>query len=357
MAKIKLQKEKPSADTPEVNTAEVTSLTPENIKLDDDAPKKKQLSERQLEKLAQKYTGPKYKTSVSDKIISVITYIIYTLFAFVCVYPFYYIFINTISNNDLSKRGKILFYPIEVHFENYKSILDLPGFFHAFEISVLRTVVGTVLTVIVAAFLGYMFTRETLWKRKFWYRFVVITMYFNAGIIPWFITMINLGLQNNFWAYIFPMIVKPFYIVLCKTFIEVLPKELQEAAELDGAGTLRIFWSIIRPVIRPIIATIAIFAAVDQWNAFQDTLMLVTDDKLYTLQYTLYNYINSASSLKSLISSTGSSASQAQALAHMATTTSVRMTVTIIVVTPIILVYPFFQRYFTKGIMIGAVKG
>ena len=319
--------------------------------------KKKELSERQLEKLASKRKAPKYKTSVGDKVISVITYIVYTFFAFVCVYPFYYIFINTISNNDLSKRGKIILFPEGIHFENYKSVIDLPNLFHAFEISVLRTVVGTILTVIVAAFLGYMFTRESMWKRKFWYRFVVATMYFNAGIIPWFLTMSNLGLRNNFWAYIFPMVVSPFYIVLCKTFVESVPKELQEAAELDGAGVLRIFWSIIRPVIKPILATIAIFAAVNQWNAFQDTLLLVTDDKLYTLQFTLWNYINSASSLKSVISSTGSSASAAATLAHAATTTSVRMTVTIIVVTPIILVYPFFQRYFTKGIMIGAVKG
>ena len=320
-------------------------------------PKKKELSERQLEKLAQKHKGPKYKTSVGDKLISVITYVIYSFFAFVCVYPFYYIFINTISNNDLSKRGKIIFYPIEVHFENYKSVMDIPGLLHSFEISILRTVIGTVLTVVIAGFLGYMFTRETLWKRKFWYRFIVITMYFNAGIIPWFLTMDKLGLRNNFWAYIFPMIVKPFYIVLCKTFVESIPKEMTEAAELDGAGTLRIFWSIIRPVIKPIMATVAIFAAVEQWNAFQDTLLLVTDDKLYTLQYQLYNYINSASSLKALISSTSSSAAIASTLAHASTTTSVRMTVTIIVVTPIILVYPFFQRYFTKGIMIGAVKG
>lgn len=326
-------------------------------RLDDEAPKKKELSERQLEKLAAKHKGPKYKTSLGDKMISVITYIVYSFFAFVCVYPFYYIFINTISNNDLSKRGKIIFLPVEVHFENYKNILELPNLLHAFEISILRTVIGTVLTVIVAAFLGYMFTRETLWMKKFWYRFVVATMYFNAGIIPWFLTMSNLGLRNNFWGYIFPMIVSPFYIVLCKTFVESVPKELQEAAELDGAGTLRIFWSIIRPVIKPILATIAVFAAVAQWNAFQDTLLLVTDEKLYTLQFMLWNYINSASSLKSIISGTGSTASIAQTLAHSATTTSVRMTVTIIVVVPIILVYPFFQRYFTKGIMIGAVKG
>jgi ABC-type glycerol-3-phosphate transport system permease component len=328
-----------------------------NKKPEDKAPKKKELSERQLEKLAAKHRGPRYKTSVSDKIISVITYVVYSVFAFVCVYPVYYIFINSISNNDISKRGKVLLYPIEVHFKNYSNIMNTPGLFRAFEVSLLRTVVGTILTVVIAAFLGYMFTRETLWKRKLWYRLVVATMYFNAGIIPWFLTMANLGLRNSFWGYILPMIIQPFYIVLCKTFVEGIPKELQEAAELDGAGTLRIFWSIIRPVIKPILATIAIFAAVNQWNAFQDTLLLVTDEKLYTLQFVLYRYITSSGSLKSIISSTGSSASVAQTLAHAATSTSVRMTVTIIVITPIILVYPFFQRYFTKGIMIGAVKG
>ena len=120
---------------------------------------------------------------------------------------------------------------------------------------------------------------------------------------------------------------------------------------------LTIFFKIILPVIKPILATIAIFAAVAQWNSFQDTLLLVTDDKLNTLQFTLYRYIQSASSLKSLISSSGNSAAIAQTLATAQNQTSVRMTVTMVVVIPIILVYPFFQRYFTKGIMIGAVKG
>ena len=111
------------------------------------------------------------------------------------------------------------------------------------------------------------------------------------------------------------------------------------------------------PVIKPILATVAIFAAVAQWNSFQDTLLLVTDDKLYTLQYTLYNYINQASSLKSLVNNSTNASAVAASMAHASTATSVRMTVTIVVVTPIILVYPIFQRFFTKGIMIGAVKG
>ena len=307
----------------------------------------------------EKNLGPvQLDKSFGDRVISVVTYVVYAIFAFVCIYPFYYIFINSISANNLSERGKVIFYPMDIHFQNYINVAKIPGLLNAAKISVLRTVIGTALTVIVAGFLGYMFTRQTLWKRKFWYRFVVVTMYFNAGIIPWYLTMDKLHLTNNFWGYIFPTIIQPFYIILCKTFCESVPKELQDAAEIDGAGTLRIFFSIMLPVIKPILATIAIFAAVNQWNSFQDTLLLMTStDKLNTLQYVLFQYINQANSLKALISSTTSSSQLAATLARAATATSVRMTVTVVVVLPVMLIYPFFQRFFTKGIMIGAVKG
>ncbi|MBR4734063.1 MAG: carbohydrate ABC transporter permease [Lachnospiraceae bacterium] len=298
-----------------------------------------------------------YHASVGDRMISVAIYVVYAIFAFVCVYPFYYIFINTISNNDMSAKGKVIFVPHEIHFNNYAQVLKIEGIGQALKISLERTIIGTVLTLLVAAFLGFMFTRESLWHRKLWFRIVAATMYFNAGIIPTYITMMNLGLLNNFWVYIFPVAVQPFYIILCKTYVESVPKELQDAAEIDGAGTLLLFFKIIIPVIKPILATIAVFAAVAQWNSFQDTLIYVTDKRLFPLQYLLYTYMNSASSLKALVSSTASAASLAASLAHAQTATSIRMTVTMVVVAPIMLVYPFFQRYFTKGIMIGAVKG
>ena len=299
----------------------------------------------------------KMQVSIGDRIISFFTYLVYSIFAFVCVYPFYYILINSISANNLSERGKVLFWPLEIHFTNYINVLKIHDLFNAMQVSVARTVIGTALTVMFSAFLGYMFTRETMWGRKFWYRFVVVTMYFNAGIIPWFITMMNLKLTNNFWGYIWPVVVQPFYIVLCKTFVEATPKELQEAAEIDGAGTLTIFFRVMLPVIKPILATIAIFAAVAQWNSFQDTLLLMTDSRLYTLQFVLYQYINQANSLRGLINNASGTVDIAASLAKAQTATSIRMTVTIIVVTPIILVYPFFQKFFVKGIMIGAVKG
>lgn len=295
------------------------------------------------------------KVSPQERVLSIINYIFNGAIAFVCAYPFYYIFINSISNNKMSEDGKILWLPKEIHFTNYKNVFGLDDLLPALRVSLARTVIGTALTVLIAAFLGYMFTRETLWGRKFWFRFVAITMYINAGIIPWYLTMKNLHLDNNFWGYILPTIISPFYIILTKTFVESVPKELGEAAEIDGAGTLRIFFSVILPVIKPILATVAIFTAVAQWNSFQDTLLLVTDKGLYTLQFILFNYINGASSLKALLGT--NNANIGSILAKSATQTSVRMTVTMIVVFPVLLVYPFFQRYFTKGIMIGAVKG
>ncbi|MBQ9402488.1 MAG: carbohydrate ABC transporter permease [Clostridia bacterium] len=315
------------------------------------------MTEKAVGKIHLNPNRKKIRRSAGDYAISIVTYIVYAFFAFVCVYPFYYIIINSISANNLSDQGSVLFYPIGIHFTNYKNLGNIPGLLNSAYISVMRTVIGTALTVIIAAFLGYMFTRETLWKRKFWYRFVVATMYFNAGVIPWFLTMRLMGLTNNFWGYIFPMIVQPFYIILCKTYCESVPQALQDAGEIDGAGTLRIFFSIMLPVIKPILATIAIFAAVAQWNSFQDTLLLMTKEELFTLQFQLYQYINKASSLKALVNSNVSASSMASILQTSATATSIRMTVTVVVVLPVMLIYPFFQRFFTKGIMIGAVKG
>ncbi|WP_223193026.1 carbohydrate ABC transporter permease [Paenibacillus sedimenti] len=299
----------------------------------------------------------KDQVSAADKMISAVIYVLFALFSFICVYPFYSIIINTISANDISARGEVVFYPRQIHFQNYVDVFKIPGLWNAAVISLGRTLIGTTLTVGASAFLGFMFSQEDMWRRRFWYRFTIITMYFNAGIIPWYLTMRSLHLTNNFLAYVLPSIVAPFFIILVKTFVESTPKELQQAASIDGAGIMTIFIKIMLPISRPILATVAIFAAVDQWNSFQDTLLLVTDSKLYSLQFILYNYINQASSLSTMVNLQNAGSTAMASLATKQTTTSIRMTVTIIVVAPILLVYPFFQRFFVKGIMIGAVKG
>lgn len=299
----------------------------------------------------------KKKYTPGDVAFNICNYLVFGIFTLICVYPFYYLIINTISANDMSASGLINFVPQKIHFQNYIDVLQLDGFFTSALVSVARTVLGTLCTVFASAFLGFMFTQQDLWRRKIWYRMVVISMYFNAGLIPMYMTMYNLHLTNTFWVYVIPAIVQPFNIILVKTFMESLPPALQEAAEIDGAGVFTIFIRIILPTSTPILATIAIFAAVAQWNSFQDTLLYITDQKLYSLQYLLYTYINQANSLATMMrNQTGTSVNVAS-LATQQTPTSIRMTVSVVVVLPILFVYPIFQKYFVKGIMIGSVKG
>ncbi|MFD2391919.1 MULTISPECIES: carbohydrate ABC transporter permease [Enterococcus] len=292
-----------------------------------------------------------------DVLFTLINYSFFIVITLICAYPFYYLIINSISNNELSSLGQIRFFPEGIHLENYSQVLQLKGLPLAATVSVARTVIGTAATVLASAFLGFMFTQEKMWKRKFWYRFVVITMYFNAGLIPLFITMKTLGLTNSFWVYILPAIVQPFNIILVKTYIESIPKSLQEAAEMDGAGIIQVFFRVILPNCTPILATVAIFSAVGQWNSFQDTLVYITDQSLYSLQYLLYTYINQANSLAQMVKNTSGSLSSIASAATTQTPTSIRMTVSVIVVLPIMFIYPLFQKYFVKGIMLGAVKG
>lgn len=304
-----------------------------------------------------KATGPRWRRSRGDLSFALLNYAGFALFALVCGYPFYYLIINSISANDVSALGDVRLLPTGIHLENYTQIFALPGLASATLVSVARTVIGTAATVLASAFLGFMFTQERLWKRSLWYRLVIFTMYFNAGLIPVYVTIKSLGLTNNFWVYVLPLIVQPFNIILVKTYVESLPRSLQEAAELDGAGIVSIFFRIMLPNMTPILATVAIFSAVLQWNSFQDTLLYVTDQSLYPLQYTLYTFLNQASSLAQAAQNAEGALGAVASAATSQTATSIRMTVAVIVVLPILFIYPLFQRYFVKGIMLGAVKG
>ncbi len=292
-----------------------------------------------------------------DIAFNIVNYTFFALFTIACVFPFYYLIINTISANDLSANGFIRFLPKKIHLENYIQVLKLEGLSRAALISVARTIIGTTCTVMSSAFLGFLFSQEDMWKRKLWYRLLVVTMYFNAGLIPMYLTIKNLHLTNSFWVYIIPAIVQPFNIILVKTYIESTPASLQEAAEIDGAGILTVFFRIIFPISKPILATITIFSAVGQWNSFGDTLIYITNQKLYSLQYLLYVYINQANSLAQLVKTNTSGSVNVHSLITQQTPTSIRMTVSIIVVLPILFIYPIFQRYFIKGIMMGSIKG
>jgi len=309
-------------------------------------------AERQYEKTHKK----RFKATPGDIIFNILNYSIFTLFTIACIFPFYYLFINTISDNELVSKGLINFVPRGIHLGNYAALLNVGDLSSAFLVSVSRTILGTALMVAASGLVGYLVTKQEMWGRKFFYRFLIITMYFNAGLIPWFLNMQMLGLTNTFWAYIIPGIVAPYNIILVKTYIESIPAELEESASMDGATHMTVFRKIIWPLSKPILATIAIFGAVGNWNSFTDSLMLMSSaPKLYTLQHRLYIYLNQANNLSALMES-GGQVSDAVLKSAMSGKV-IKYTISMVTVIPILLVYPFMQRYFEKGIMLGAVKG
>jgi putative aldouronate transport system permease protein len=300
---------------------------------------------------------PGQKGRLGDAAFYLVACAVFSAFTLLCVFPFYYIFINTISANDLASKGLVVWYPRQVHFDNYLEVLSIRNLGRAALVSLSRTVIGTALSVACTSFVAYALSKKELWKRKLWYRFFIVTMYFNPGIIPWYINMQNLRLTDNFLAYVIG-VVNPFNLILVKTYIESMPASLEESAEIDGAGYMRLFARIVFPLCKPIVATVAVFTAVLQWNSFMDTLLLMKDTRLYTLQFLLWQYLNEANAIAAMLRSAGGQGSMAYVNpARFLTTTSVKMTISMIVVIPILFVYPMFQRYFVKGIMIGAVKG
>ncbi len=299
---------------------------------------------------------PKYRVKLSDVIFNIINYSFFAVFALACIFPFYYLFINTISDNDLVRIGAITLLPKGIHLENYLMLTNVNDLGQAFKTSVLRTIIGTVLMVGASALVGFLVTKQEMWGRSIWYRIMVITMYFNAGLIPWYLNMSMLGLTDNFLGYIIPGIVAPYNIILVKTYIESIPAELEESAYIDGATYMKVFWKIIWPLSKPILATIAIFGAVGNWNSFQDSLILMQNDaSLHTLQHRLWIYLNEANNLAAMMAGENGPLSSAQQ--SMLDSKTIKYTVSMVTVLPIIFVYPFMQRYFEKGIMLGAVKG
>ncbi len=296
--------------------------------------------------------------SAGDAIFNVLNYTFFILFTLLCVFPFYYLFINTISRNDLVSQGVISFYPRGIHFNNYINIVKGNSkLLVALLVTVSRTLLGTSLMVMASGFIGYLMTKQEMWGRKFWYRFMIITMYFNAGIIPGFMTMQMLGLTNNYLVYIIPGIVAPYNIILVKTYIESIPAELEESASIDGASYWTVFSKIIWPLCKPILATIAIFGAVGNWNSFQDSLIFMqAKPELFTLQHILWNILNQTAQMRAQMQSGQTVMTDAMRSA-LASEKVIKYTISMVTAIPILVVYPFMSKYFEKGIMLGAVKG
>lgn len=287
-----------------------------------------------------------------DRAFNGINYTLLILFSLLCIYPFYYVFIYSISIPAEAQKG-IYLLPAGFTWANFEMVFRLNDIAQAFFISVSRTVIGTAITIICSSFFSYLVAQREMNWRKTVYRFTIFTMYFNAGIIPWYLTMKGLGVKDNFLLYVIPTAITPFFVILIKTYMEQIPGSLSESAKIDGAGPIRIFSSVIFPISKPIVATIAVFSAVGQWGAWFDNFLLVSRPDLQTLQLILYNYLNSSQSIANLSQLDLTRGDAVRAL----TPQSIKATITILTTLPILFVYPWIQKYFVKGIMLGAVKG
>lgn len=290
------------------------------------------------------------KESISRKAFNVLNVLFFLLIILICLYPLWYILIQSLSDGANATHALLL--PVNFTLENYRMILGHQDLGHALLISVLRTVIGTTLTVFGCMLLGYLFTKEDMPFRKFLYRMLTITMYVSGGLIPTYLVYKAYGINNTFWVYLLPAVIDAYYVILVKTFVESLPSAVEESAMLDGAGVLTIFLKIIMPMSLPIIATIAIYASVAQWNSwFDNHLYCINNENLETLQYLLYKYMREAQHIAQEMREKNPT------MGVKITPRGVRMTITMITIIPILLVYPFMQRYLEKGLLIGAVKG
>lgn len=295
-----------------------------------------------------------HKLTPSRFFFNICNYTLMIVFMIMCAYPLWYVFIYTISDPAQITAQSVTLLPRGLSLYNISKVLQMQGIFSAFTISVVRTLIGTLLTVLCCTICGYLFSKKEMPGHKFWFRFLVITMYVSGGMIPTYLTYRSYGILNTFFVYILPSMVSAYYVILVKTYVEQLPGELEESARLDGASLVQIIVYLIIPLSVPIIATIGIYAAVGQWNSWFDNHIYAFRNKnLTTLQYMLYNFMQEAEELSKLISESSEAIDQSQYITPM----GIKMTVTLITILPIMVVYPFLQRFFIKGIMIGAVKG
>lgn len=274
-------------------------------------------------------------------------------FTLITILPFYYVAIYSFSTPAEAAKKGLFFWPQQFTLVNYTKILDKVDLLGPSFISVSRTVLGTLIMVMATSLFAFLVTQKALPFRKLIFRLVVVTMYIDAGIIPKYLLMDKIGLTNNFLVYIIPTAIVGFNLILVKTYMESIPESLEESAKIDGAKPLQVFWRIIFPLCKPILATIAVFGAVAQWNQWFDNFIYADIPELKTLQLVLLGF------LRDLSASQLSAADVASGNFTVAeiSTKSIQMTITFIVTIPILIVYPKMQKYFVSGIMIGAVKG
>ncbi|SFL53700.1 carbohydrate ABC transporter membrane protein 2, CUT1 family [Gracilibacillus orientalis] len=296
-----------------------------------------------------------YQTTVREKIFDVVNYLFLSIVIVITLYPFLNVLAISLNDSTDTVRGGIYIWPREFTLNNYLEILKYDNLVTGFVNSVLRTVLGTILGVFIQAMVAFTLSRTDFQGRRFVSVVIVLTMYFSGGLIPGYMLIRDLGLINSFWVYILPGLVSAFNIIIIRSFIDGLPFSLQESAKMDGANDFVIFYRIILPLCKPVLATIALFVAVGQWNSWFDTYLYNSmNDSLTTLQYELMKILDNTAMGGSQDANLMRPNDEQQV--NRVSPQSIKMAITMVTVVPIIMVYPFVQRYFIQGMTLGAVK-
>jgi multiple sugar transport system permease protein/putative aldouronate transport system permease protein len=292
--------------------------------------------------------------SISDRLFSLIIYMIATVFSIMCFVPFYTMVIASFTEKRALIRFGYQFWPREFSIEAYQWVLRGQSIITGYSVTLFVTIAGTLLSLMFMCALAYAMSNKKFKPRNQISFYVYFTMIFSGGIIPWFITMRALGLYDNVWALIVPMLMNPWWIFILRNYFNSLPSEVMESARIDGASDVQILLRIVLPLSMPVLATAGLFVSVAYWNDWWHGVMLLDFADFRPLQVIILRIINNIRAIREAMAVPGSSVSidmsQIPAL-------SIRMAIVVVTIGPIILVYPFVQRYFIQGLMLGAIKG
>lgn len=286
-----------------------------------------------------------------DRLVNTIVTIIMCSVIVVSFYTLYYAAINALNDaGDIQKNGFIYLLPRVFTWDNLKLVFSDKELIHAFGVTVARTIIGTFTSVLFTAIVSYPLSCPNLVGRRIYMRIGTLTMYFNGGLIPTFLVFNSLHLIDSFWVYILPMMFSFFNAIIFINFFRTIPYSLIEAARIDGANDWTIFWKIVFPLSKPVVATIALFNGVNQWNSWFDTAYYTFDKNLKTLQQVLYGIISQTEGAAMAAAKLGASSM------NLNTIDAIKYATMLISIIPIAVIYPFLQKHFVSGMMVGSVK-
>ncbi|ANE45778.1 ABC transporter permease [Paenibacillus swuensis] len=290
-----------------------------------------------------------------DRIMTVTIYFMLALLTFTTFYPFWNALVISLNEGVDTAKGGITFWPRAFTLENYSVVLNDARLLNGFLISVIRTVVGTLTSILFTAVFAYGLSKRELMGRKFYMVVCIITMYFSGGLIPTFLLMRELNLMNSFWVFIIPSLISVWNMIIFRTFFQGLPAGLEESAKIDGCGHWGTLFRIVIPLSGPVIATLALFTAVYHWNDWFLPSIYISNEKLLPIQ-TMLNQILNSNIMSEQVSQMDSAAQGRMSQMRSVTTKSLSMATMIVATVPIIAVYPFLQKYFVKGVLVGSLK-